>query len=110
MEKQEILNNIKKEFSEEIKAINVSVEDLKQIKVSDVDLATEVALRKVFGDEIYERKVTEEKLDGEKVVIKLSDEDLAFDNEVRELCENLVDSDFESGLSVILSKVVVEEE
>lgn len=104
MDKQN-LEEFKKEYSEEIGLEEVNVENLKQNKVSSNILEAEVVLRKVFGDEIYVPKKTEEKIDGEKEILKLSEEDIAFDSEVREICENLLDDNFESGVSVLLSKI-----
>lgn len=101
----EKLEEFKKEYFDEINATDVSLEDLKKYKVSNDVLSAEVALRKLFGDELYIPKKTEEKIEGEKEVIKLSEEDIAFDSEVREICENLLNDDFESGVSVLLSKV-----
>lgn len=103
MEKQN-LEEFKKEFSEEIGLEEVSLDDLKKHKVPSSVLEAEVALRKVFGDEIYVPKKSEETIEGEKVILKLSEEDIAFDNEIREICENLLDDNFESGVSVLLSK------
>lgn len=104
MEKQN-LDEFKKEFSEEIDFEDVSLDDLKKHKISSNVLESEVVLRKVFGDEIFVPKKTEEKIEGEKEIIKLSEEDIAFDSKVREICENLLDDNFEAGVSVLLSKV-----
>lgn len=101
----EKLEEFKKEYLDEINAAVVSLEDLKKYKVSNDVLEAEVVLRKVFGDEIYVPKKSEEKIDGEKEILKLSEEDISFDNEVREICENLLDDSFESGVSVLVSKL-----
>lgn len=101
----EKLEEFKKEYLDEINAAVVSLEDLKKYKVPNNVLEAEVVLRKVFGDEIYVPKKTEEKIDGEKEILKLSEEDISFDNEVREICENLLDDSFESGVSVLVSKL-----
>lgn len=105
MVKSEQIEMFKKEFSDEIESKNVSVDDLQKCKISNSVLQAEVTLRKVFGDEIFVPKKTEEKLDGEKEVIKLSDEDIAFDSKVREICDNLDNSEFDSHVMVLLSKI-----
>ena len=110
MEKQSKLVKFKKEFAEEINASSVSIEELIRAKVSKEVLNAEVALRKVFGDEIYKRKLVDEKIEGEKTVIKLSDEDISFDSEVRDICEGLIDADFEMGVNVLLAKIAEKEE
>lgn len=110
MEKEEALKEFKKEFSEEINATKVSVDDLKKQKVSDAVLEAEVALRKVFGDEIYVQPKTVEKIVGEKEIVKLSEEDITFDSEVREICDGLVDDKFDSGVTLLLVKLDEEED
>ena len=67
-------------------------------------------MRKYFGGEIYSQKKTEEKIVGEKEVIKLTEEDIAFDSQVREICDNLVDYEFDNNVGVLLSKVEEEDE
>jgi hypothetical protein len=110
MENQSILTKLKREFHEEINDLNVSLEELKKTKVSNEILQTEVALRKIFGDEIYEKQGVVENVEGVKEVIKLNEEDIAFDSEIQKLCEDLVDNNFETGVNVILSKMSGEDE
>ena len=110
MEKQSRIVKFKKEFAEEINASNINVDTLRDSKVSKEVLNAEVSLRKVFGDEIFERKVENENIDGEKEVFKLNDEDIAFDSEVQQICDDLVDMDFEMSVNVLLSKIAEKEE
>lgn len=109
MTKPDALNEFKKEFSEEIEQESVTIEDLKKSKFSANLLQAEAKLHKIFGDEIYVPKKLEEKIEGEKEIIKLSEEDIAFDSHVREICENLIDAEFDSKMGVILNKFVSEE-
>lgn len=104
MTSKDALNEFKKEFSEEIAQYSVTIEDLKRHKISPNLLQAELKLHKIFGDEIYVHKKIEEKIDGEKEVIKLSESDIAFDSHVREICDNLSDGDFDSKMGVILNK------
>lgn len=106
MIKQELLNNFKKEFSEEIDLAWVGVDDLKKQKISTSALQAETKLHKVFGDEIYIAKKHEEKISGEKEIVKLSENDIAFDSKVREICDDLIDDEFDSKLTAILNKFV----
>lgn len=110
MDKQARLNEFKKEFQEEIESVGVGVETLKKCKVPSSVLEAEVLLRKVFGDEIYVPKKKEEALTGEKEVVKLTEEDMALDNQVREICESLIDENFDNNVGVILAKLNSEEE
>jgi hypothetical protein len=110
MEKQSRIVKFKKEFAEEINASKINVGELKNLKVSKEVLNAEVSLRKVFGDEIFERKVGSENIEGDKEILKLNDEDIAFDSEVQQICDDLVDMDFEMSVNVLLSKIAEKEE
>lgn len=110
MEKKDSLFELKKEFLEEINQAEVLVEDLKNAKVSRDVLSAEVALRKVFGDEIFKRQKLNDEVEGQKEIIKLTEEDIAFDSEVQKLTEGLLDVDFETGVNVLLSKIAEQEE
>ena len=54
-------------------------------------------------------KKKEEKISGEKEIVKLTDEDMVFDSQVRELCENIEDNNFDNSVATILSKVNIGE-
>lgn len=110
MDKQSKLNEFKREYQEEIELVGVGVESLKKNKVHLSVLEAEVYLRKAFGDEIYVPKKEEEKLTGEKEIVKLTEEEMALDNQVREICDSLVDENFDNNVGVILSKLNKEEE
>lgn len=103
------INLFKKEFQDEINNCNVSLDDLRKVKLSNNVLSAEITLRKVFGDEIFMPKKKEEIIGGEKTIVKLSEEDISFDSRVRELCEELPDAKFDANISVVLSKVAEEE-
>lgn len=105
MDKLLKLDEFKKEFAEDIDSVNVSIEKLKQLKISSSVLEAETLLRKFFGDEIYVPKKKEENVTGEKEIVKLSEDDMSFDGEVREICENLEDLEFEGSCAVFLLKL-----
>lgn len=110
MEQIEKLNNYKKEFADEIDESLVSIEELKKLKISVDTLAAEVLLRKIFGDEIYQAKKAEEKIGGEKEIVKLDEEDIKFDARVRDICDNISDFEFDSNIGAMLLKVSQEED
>lgn len=110
MEKNEGLIKFQKEFLEEINETELDVQSLKKAKVSDDVLGAELALRKVFGDEIYVKPKLNEDVVGEKNIIKLTEEDISFDSNVQKICEDLIDNNFETGVNVILSKIADMEE
>ena len=105
MNKQAKIDEFKKEYAEEISTIKIDIEHLKKRKISSSVLEAETHLRKVFGDEIYVPTKKEEKISGEKEIVKLTDEDMVFDSQVRELCENIVDNEFDNAVATLLSKV-----
>lgn len=109
MDKLAKLNDFKREYFEDIESVKVSVEDLKKCKVSTSVLEAEVLLRGIFGDEIYVPKKKEETITGEKEVVKLTEEDMALDNQVREICDSIVDNTFDNNVGVLLAKVKVED-
>lgn len=110
MDKQEKLNEFKKEFADEIDSINIDVDYLKKKKVSTSVLEAETLLRKVFGDEIYIQKKFSEKVSGEKEIVKLTEDDMIFDGQVKEVCDNIADAEFDNKLGFLLSKINNEEE
>lgn len=105
MDKQNCLDEFKKEFTDDIDSVDISVEKLKKLKISSSVLEAETLLRKVFGDEIYAPKKKEEKVTGEKEIVKLSEDDMSFDGEVRDICENLEDLDFEGKVAMYILKL-----
>jgi hypothetical protein len=109
MDKQNRLDEFKKEFAEDIDSVNISIEKLKKLKISSSVLEAETLLRKVFGDEIYTPKKKEEKVTGEKEIVKLSEDDMSFDGEVREICENLEDLEFDGSSAMFLLKIDIGE-
>ena len=99
------LEEYKKEYYEEIRNINVQVENLSELKISNDVLAAEVALRRVFGDEIPNEKFDELDNDDNKAVSKLDAGDIEFDGTVRDICERVVDSKFDSELDILMTFV-----
>lgn len=99
------LNEYKKEFYEEIRAIDVQVKDLEALKISNKTLAAEVALRKRFGDEISISKAIEADENEEKTVAKLDTQDIEFDETIRDICERTIDSDFDSEVDLLMASI-----
>ena len=110
MDNQLKFKEFKREFIDEINENSVSVEMLKNLKISNSVLEAEVFLRKIFGDEIYIPKKVEEKITGEKEVVKLTEEDMIFDTQVRELCENVADVEFDNNVGMLIARIGGEDE
>ena len=98
-------NENKKEFYEEIRAIDVQIKDLEALKISNKTLAAEVALRKRFGDEISISKAIEADENEEKTVEKLDTQDIEFDGTIREICERTIDENFDSEVDLIIASI-----
>ena len=90
------LNEYRKEFYEEIRAVDVQVKDLETLKISNKTLAAEVALRRRLGDEISVSRAIDANESEEKTIQKLDAQDIEFDGVVREICERSVDGEFDS--------------
>ena len=110
MDNQVKIKEFKKLFSDEINERNIDVDILKKLKVSQSVLEAEVFLRKIFGDEIYVPKKVEAEITGQKEIVRLTEEDMIFDTQVREICDNIADVEFDNNVGLILSKISDEEE
>ncbi len=99
------IDEYKKEYYEEIRNIGVQVENLNELKISNDILAAEVSLRRVFGDEIPNEKYDELENDDNKAVSKLDAGAIEFDGTVRDICERVVDSKFDSELDILMTFV-----
>ena len=104
MDKHLKLEEFKKEFSEELENVSVSVDDLKKRKIASSVLAAETFLRKIFGDELYVEQKKESVVTGEKEIVKLSEEDMSFDAQVREICDSIEDYEFDNNVGTLVSK------
>ena len=98
-------NEYKKEFYEEIRAIDVQIKDLEALKISNKTLAAEVALRKRFGDEISVSKAIEADENEEKTIAKLDTQDIEFDGTIRDICERAIDTDFDSEVDMLVASI-----
>jgi hypothetical protein len=102
-------DDYKKEFYEEIRSINVKLEDLQDLKIPDKVFASEIALRRVFGDEISFTKFADVADGEEKTISKLDAQDIEFDASVRDVCERVVDPEFDSEVDLLKASMLEEE-
>lgn len=102
------IDDYKKEFYEEIRSINVKLEDLAGLKIPDKIFASEVVLRRVFGDEIPSVKFADIADGEEKKISKLDMQDVEFDASVRDVCERVVDSEFDSEVDLLKASMIEE--
>ena len=100
-----IIDDYKKEFYEEIRSIDIQVDELKSLNIPDKILASEVVLRKVFGDEISYNKFADVADGEEKNIAKLDAGDIEFDSSVRDVCERVVDAEFDSEVDLIRASI-----
>ena len=99
------METYKREFYEEIRNIDVQVQDLKDLKISDNTLAAEIALRKILGDEISRVRMSEDGSSGEKTITKLDEGAIEFDSVVRKICNDIEDPEFDSSVELFMSSV-----
>ena len=105
------LEEFQKEFSEDIKAIDVTAQDLMDVGVTKNTLAGEVVLRKAFGDEFVELKHTDNfKKETETKITKIDEMDFEYNKVYNQVCNQLENSDFNRNLASLYAKIQAEEE
>ena len=101
---REELELFEKDNSYEINNFTIVIEQLQKARVSNFVLASEIYLRKFYGDEIYASKVVDEEDEqNEKKVQKLAEEDMGIDKDYKEICEDIDNSEFDKNLDEFLS-------
>lgn len=92
-----------KDNAYEINNYDVTVDQLKKIKIPDYVLSSEVYLREFYGDVIFSG-VQSDALDeqAKKKVQKIGEEDMSVDKQYRQLCEEIDNSEFDKKLDEII--------
>ncbi len=106
MDKKQNLELFEKDNAYEISNFSVTIDQLKKIGIPANVLATEVYLRKYYGDVIFSATASdlleEEK---EKKVQKLEEDDMAIDKNYKQICEEIETSEFDKNLDEIMSEI-----
>ena len=102
------IDDYKKEFYEEIRSIHVKLDDLRELKIADKILASEIALRNVFGDEISVSRFADIADGEEKTISKLDMQDIEFDASIRDFCERVIDPEFDSEVDLLKASMIEE--
>lgn len=108
---ENFINDLKNEFSDEIKNCQISSKDLKKLGVSENTLLAEIYLKKMYGEDI----IIDEDAKGEvdltkKKIEKIDLNELGKMTELKTYIENISKSDFDEKLDVVLSKIKNESE
>lgn len=108
---ENFINDLKNEFSDEIKNCQISSKDLKKLGVSENTLLAEIYLKKMYGEDI----IIDEDAKGEvdltkKKIEKIDLNELGKMTELKAYIENISKSDFDEKLDVVLSKIKNESE
>lgn len=102
MEKLSKVTEYEKENLAEINELSVSVDDLKKYGVSSEILAFESALRKLYGDEIFKQTIDDDiDVEQNKTVTKVGLNEMNIDNEFKEICDDIDNSEFDDNLDLI---------
>lgn len=108
---ENFINDLKNEFSDEIKNCQISSKDLKKLGVSENTLLAEIYLKKMYGEDI----IIDEDAKGEvdltkKKIEKIDLNELGKMTELKTYIENISKSDFDEKLDIVLSKIKNESE
>ena len=102
MEKQNLVENYEKEFAIEIAKEDISIDDLKKCGVSEKVFVIENYLRGFYGDKIDKQVIVDDlDSDAQKKVTKIGDMEKEYDNQLKEIFEEIENSEFDKNLDVI---------
>lgn len=99
MEQSKLLTEYEKEFESEVAKQYISIEDLKKCGVSEKTLASELFLRKIYGDEIVKRTLSDiidERQ--EKRISKVGEDEKNIDVELRNIWNDIENSEFDKNM------------
>lgn len=103
MEQSKLLLNYEKEYASEIAEQVISIDDLMKCGISKKTLASELYLRKIYGDEIVTQTLVDDiDLEKEKKVIKIGDTEKNIDNELRAIFADIENSEFDKNIETVL--------
>lgn len=104
--------NMENEFDNEIKNEKVLIEDLKQFGFSESILQQEVYLRSIYGDDFVDTTSVSNSLvdDSKKAISRISVYEIEKMGGVKELMEDMKDSNFIKNLNYIMIKLKEEED
>ncbi len=100
MEQSKLLTTYEQEFSAEIDGQFISIDDLKKCGVSEKTLASELFLRKIYGDDIVKKNTTDfYDTQKTKTVSKVGDDEKNINNELRSILEDIENSEFDKNMA-----------
>ena len=103
MQQSELLTEYELEYAGEIANQVISIEDLKKCGISEKTLASELYLRKIYGDEIVKKTIIDDVDDKkEKAVIKIGMDEKNMDHELRSIFNEIENSEFDKNIDAIL--------
>ena len=108
---ENFINDLKNEFSDEIKNCQISSKDLKKLGVSENTLLAEIYLKKMYGEDIIIDEDAKSEVDlTKKKIEKIDLNELEKMTELKTYIENISKSDFDEKLDIVLSKIKNESE
>lgn len=106
MEKLEALKNYEKEFSQELKNSNISLDELYDLGLTEEELKVEMFLRSIYGDSTIKTIEEDKPLDeGSKTIEKINQQDIVLNRSLSNMHEEIEQDKFNTDLEGILAKV-----
>ena len=93
------IEQIKKEYSSEISEKQITTEFLNKNKISDKLIKAELYLQNIYGDKIDISKDLKTIDANQKKITKISTTDIAFNKDLKRICEEIDDSEVDDILS-----------
>ena len=107
MDKPNMLTNYESEYSLEIKNVKISLEELRELGLSEQDLKAEAYLRTIYGDAVLNKKeeTAADVITGQKTVEKINEKDISLNRSLSNEHEKIERDDFNFMLEGVLAKV-----
>lgn len=103
MENSKLVSDYEKEYANEIASVYISIEDLKKCGISEKTLASELYLRNFYGDEIVKSKLVDDVDEKQqKTVVKIDEAEKSIDNELRQIWNDIENSEFDKNVDTII--------
>lgn len=100
----EFLENLEKEYATEIRGGNVELEQFYAFGVTQRDFASEILLRKKYGDGILQGEKDNQN-SGDKNIVKVNDNDILMSKTQMQQAEEIDEDPFNAELDALLVKL-----
>lgn len=102
---ESILKNFEREYSREIKASDISLEEFSAMQIPEEALRAEIYLRSVYGDEFFEEFEEDSVNEQAKNIEKIGEQDLSLNKNLSKQIAKIETDEFNDVLESVLVKV-----